>query len=168
MFGQTCEHGNIHLNEDGLLIEKNWLDPTRFVPIITDMRRRIQPVVRYKMTDILHVTECTCGSKMIAISQIEGRTDDVLKFPNDRILFPDFIRRAVIGAHSEITNYQIIQKSPSELVLYVSPIVYWENARLALTELFESQDIAGIDIHKSETKCHQLGTKFRRIHAKRH
>ena len=168
MFGQTCEHGNIHLNEDGLLIEKDWLDNTRFVPIITDMRRRIQPVVRYKMNDILHITECTCGSKMIAISQIEGRTDDVLKFPNDRIIFPDFIRRAVIGAHPEINNYQIIQKNPAILMLYVSPIVYWEAARCALDELFQAQDIVCIDIQKSETICHQLGTKFRRIHAQSH
>ena len=165
LFGQTCEHGNIHLNEDGLLIEKDWLDAKRFVPIITDMRRRIQPVVRYKMNDILHITECTCGSNMIAISQIEGRTDDVLKFANDRILFPDFIRRAVIGAHSEISNYQIIQKSPSIIVLYVSPLVYWGTARNALAEHFQAQDIFGIVIQKSETKSHQLGTKFRRIHA---
>ncbi|MDE0871696.1 MAG: hypothetical protein OSA37_07250 [Flavobacteriales bacterium] len=168
MFGQSCAHGNIHLNEDGLLIEKDWLDATRFVPIITDMRRMVQPVVRYKMNDILHITECTCGSNMIAISQIEGRTDDVLKFHNERILFPDFIRRAIIGAHPEISNYQIIQESPSKLALFVSPSIHWEAASMALTELFQVQDIADIDIQRLETKRHLLGSKFRRIHAKRH
>ncbi len=168
MFGQSCSHGNIHLNEDGLLIEKEWLDTRRFSPIITDMRRRVQPVVRYKMNDILHVTECTCGSKMIAISQIEGRTDDVLEFPNERILFPDFIRRIIIGAHSEITNYQIVQDSPSKLALFVSPSVHWEAASAALTELLQAQDIQDIDIQRLETKRHQLGSKFRRIYAKRH
>ena len=30
MFGQTCSHGNFLLNEDGLLVEKEWLDDTRF------------------------------------------------------------------------------------------------------------------------------------------
>ena len=37
-------------------VEKEWLDDTRFQPIITDMRRTVQPVVRYKMNDILHLT----------------------------------------------------------------------------------------------------------------
>jgi phenylacetate-coenzyme A ligase PaaK-like adenylate-forming protein len=105
---------------------------------------------------------------MIAISQIEGRTDDVLEFPNERILFPDFIRRIIIGAHSEITNYQIVQDSPSKLALFVSPSVHWEAASAALTELLQSQDIQDIDIQRLETKRHQLGSKFRRIYAKRH
>jgi putative adenylate-forming enzyme len=166
MFGQSCEHGNLHLNEDGLFIEKEWLDSKRFSPIITDMRRRVQPVVRYKMNDILHVTECTCGSKMIAISQIEGRTDDVLEFPNKRILFPDFIRRAVIGAHPDIANYQIIQESPSKVALFVSPAVHWEIASTALSELLQSQDIANVEIEMLEIKRHQQGAKFRRIYAK--
>lgn len=166
MFGQSCEYGNLHLNEDGLIIEKEWLDSKRFSPIITDMRRRVQPVVRYKMNDILHVTECTCGSKMIAISQIEGRTDDVLEFPNKRILFPDFIRRAVIGAHPDIANYQIIQESPAKLALFVSPAVHWEIASKELSELLQSQDIAGVEIEMLRIKRHQRGSKFRRIYAK--
>ncbi len=168
MFGQSCAHGNIHLNEDGLIIEKEWLDSKRFSPIITDMRRRIQPVVRYKMNDILHVTDCTCGSKMIAISQIEGRTDDVLEFPNQRILFPDFIRRTVIAAHPDIVNYQVIQESPSKLALFVSPAVHWEVASEALAELLQSQDMTGVEIEMLENKRHERGSKFRRIYAKRH
>lgn len=168
MFGQTCAHGNIHLNEDGLIIEKEWLDSERFSPIITDMRRRIQPVVRYKMNDILHVTGCTCGSKMIAISQIEGRTDDVLKFPNERILFPDFIRRTVIAAHPDIVNYQVVQESPSKLALFVSPAVHWEVASEELAELLQSQNVTGVEIEMLENKRHEQGSKFRRIYAKRH
>ena len=168
MLGQSCAHGNIHLNEDGLLIEKDWLDSVRFMPIITDMRRKIQPVVRYKMNDILHVTECTCGSNMIAISQIEGRTDDVLKFHNEHVLFPDFIRRTIIGAHSEIKNYQVIQEAPGALDLYVSPSAHWEVARRALQDLLQAQNIEGVVIQKLASKRHQLGSKYRRIHAQRH
>ena len=168
MFGQSCEHGNLHLNEDGLIIEKEWLDSKRFSPIITDMRRRVQPVVRYKMNDILHVTDCTCGSKMIAISQIEGRTDDVLKFPDKRILFPDFIRRTVIGAHPDIVNYQVAQESPTKLALFVSPAMHWEVASAALAELLQSQNITGVEIEMLENKRHERGSKFRRIYAKGH
>lgn len=167
LFGQTCVHGNFHLNEDGLLIEKEWLDETRFQPIITDMRRKIQPVIRYKMNDILHATECTCGSKMMAVSQIEGRTDDVLHFPDGKVVFPDFIRRAVIGAHPAISNYQIIQKDLHHLSFYVDPIDHWACAEEALARLFEDQNIQGVSILKSTEKQHTLGSKFRRIHAQR-
>ncbi len=167
LFGQTCSHGNFHLNEDGLLIEKEWLDETRFQPIITDMRRKIQPVVRYKMNDILHATDCTCGSKMMAVSQIEGRTDDVLHFAHGNMVFPDFIRRAVIGAHPAITNYQIIQEDFNRLSLYVEPNEHWASAEKALVHLFEKQKIERVSILKSTEKQHTLGSKFRRIHAKR-
>jgi putative adenylate-forming enzyme len=167
MFGQTCSQGNFHLNEDGLLIEKEWLDATRFQPIITDMRRKVQPVIRYKMNDILHATECTCGSKMIAVSQIEGRTDDVLHFPGGKRVFPDFIRRTVIGAHPTISNYQIIQEGSDQLSLYVQPLDQWECAKDALGRLFEDHNIQGVSLLQLTEKRHILGTKFRRIHAQR-
>ena len=93
---------NIHLNEDGLIIEKQWIDEKRFIPIITDLRRNVQPIIRYKMNDILHTTDCSCGSKMLAISAIEGRMDDLLTISKDKVIFPDFIRRAITGANSEI------------------------------------------------------------------
>lgn len=168
MFGQTCSHGNFHLNEDGLIVEKEWLDDTRFQPIITDMRRTVQPVVRYKMNDILHATTCPCGSKMVAVSQIEGRTDDVLRFPGNISLFPDFIRRAIIGAHRDIANYQIIQEAPDSLSMFVSPQDHWDDAAQALRQLLEQQHILGVTVRKAATKTHVQGTKFRRIHAQRH
>lgn len=39
--GATCEHGTIHLNEDIVYIEKEYIDPAtrRFVPMITDFSR---------------------------------------------------------------------------------------------------------------------------------
>lgn len=168
MFGQTCSHGNFHLNEDGLIVEKEWLDDTRFQPIITDMRRTVQPVVRYKMNDILHATTCQCGSKMVAVSQIEGRTDDVLQFADGKSIFPDFIRRTITGAHRNVTNYQIVQEGPDLLSLYVSPESHWHAAAQALTQLFETQNIRDIKVQKATNKAHVPGTKFRRIHAQRH
>ena len=118
MFGQSCKKGNIHLNEDGLIIEKQWIDEKRFVPIITDLRRNVQPIIRYKMNDILHTTDCSCGSNMLAVSAIEGRMDDLLTF-EDKVIFPDFIRRAITGANSEIDNYQLIRVSDQKLNLFV-------------------------------------------------
>lgn len=38
-------------------IEKEWLDETRFVPIITDLMRTSQPIVRYRLDDVLVIDE---------------------------------------------------------------------------------------------------------------
>jgi putative adenylate-forming enzyme len=166
MFGQSCKKGNIHLNEDGLIIEKQWIDKNRFIPIITDLRRNVQPIIRYKMNDILHATDCSCGSKMLAVSTIEGRMDDLLIFQEDKIIFPDFIRRAITGANSEIDNYQLIRVSDRKLNMFVNPEKHWNQAKSAVVDVLSKQGIDDIDINKIINVSHERGTKFRRIHAK--
>ena len=165
MFGQSCKKGNIHLNEDGLIIEKKWIDEKRFIPIITDLRRNVQPIIRYKMNDILHATDCSCGSKMLAVSAIEGRTDDLLIF-NDKIIFPDFIRRAITGANSEIDNYQLIRVTDRKLNLFVNPTKHWDKAKVSVIQVLGKQGVNEIEINKIINIRHEKGSKFRRIHAK--
>ena len=147
MFGQSCKKGNIHLNEDGLIIEKQWIDKKRFIPIITDLRRNVQPIIRYKMNDILHATDCSCGSKMQAVSTIEGRMDDLLIFQHDKIIFPDFIRRAITGSSSEIDNYQLIRVSDRKLNMFVNPEKYWNKAKAAVVDVLSKQGVDDIDIN---------------------
>lgn len=168
LFGQTCSHGTLHLNEDWLLIEKDWLDDKRFVPIITDLRRESQPVVRYRMNDILHAGTCSCGSKMQAISQIEGRMDDVLVLRSETTVFPDFIRRAVVGAHPDIVDYQVVQVSESELSLYLPNEDHWDLASLALQKTLSKHGAVDIDLSFTDSKIHEHGSKLRRIIALRH
>tara|TARA_B110000090_G_scaffold97818_1_gene110124 strand:- start:1616 stop:2875 length:1260 start_codon:yes stop_codon:yes gene_type:complete len=167
LFGQTCAHGTIHLNEDWLLIEKEWIDDTRFVPIITDLRRESQPVLRYRMNDILHAGSCRCGSKMQAISQIEGRMDDVLILGEEITLFPDFIRRAVVGAHPDIVDYQVVQVSSHELSLYLSHQAHWSLASEALQEMLHRHGLTDIILTYTDSKIHTHGSKLRRIIALR-
>ncbi|NKF33203.1 hypothetical protein HER21_43035, partial [Pseudomonas sp. BGM005] len=78
----TCERGVIHLNEDGVLVEREALDGERFTPIVTDLRRRAQPIVRYRLGDVLRERRepCPCGSALTAIERIEGREGDTLVF----------------------------------------------------------------------------------------
>jgi putative adenylate-forming enzyme len=82
----SCQEGTLHLNEDCVRIEPEWLnsDRTKFIPIITDFTRTSQPVIRYRLNDILTLrsSPCPCGSVMTAIESIEGRSDDVLEFKN--------------------------------------------------------------------------------------
>ncbi|MEI7668884.1 MAG: F390 synthetase-related protein, partial [Pseudomonadota bacterium] len=101
----TCKQKRIHINEEFLYIEKEWVDKEtkRFIPIITDFSRTTQPIVRYRLDDILVLDEhpCKCGSPTTVISRIEGRMDDVLygKKNNGEFvpLFPDHLRHLVIN-----------------------------------------------------------------------
>lgn len=92
----TCPHGTLHLNEEYLYIEQAWLDDERFMPIITDFTRTTQPIVRYRLNDILVVKKqpCACGSACLALAHIEGRDDDGLKF-GDIQVFADSVSRVI-------------------------------------------------------------------------
>lgn len=120
----TCAHGTLHLNEDLLVVQKEWLDHAqrKFTPVITDFRRTTQPVSRYRLNDILteRETPCPCGSIFTALEKIEGRCDDLLRFPSTRghetvSVFPDFIRRAIITADDTITEYSVAQRADGKL-----------------------------------------------------
>lgn len=128
--GQTCVHGTIHLNEDCMIVEREWLDPgrRRFVPIITDLYRRTQPVIRYRLNDILvaRATPCPCGSLHMAIERIEGREDDIIWLHAQAsarpvALFPDSLSRALLNAAPAVVDYQIEQVGEDALQICTAP-----------------------------------------------
>ena len=167
----TCEKGNLHFNEDFLIIEKEYLDTEkkRFYPIITDLERITQPVIRYKLDDIIHEKfDCDCSLNSTAIEMIEGRKDDALKFLNSKgkevVVFPDFIRRAIVFSDDNIINYSLTQIKENTVNLFVDgKLEYFEKAKKSIVELLEKFKISDIHIHKVDTLDHIKGTKLRRI-----
>lgn len=129
----SCELGNLHLNETHVFIEKEWLDDskTRFQPVITDFSRTTQLIVRYKLNDILQVTEksCTCGRSETTLAAIEGRADEVLylesKNGNDlKPLYPDLIRRTMALIEPALSEYSIIQTKSRWAINFLSDIQF--------------------------------------------
>ena len=168
----SCKYGTLHFNEDFILIEKKYLNPekTKFHPIITDLLRTSQPVVRYELNDIVTVKEeCPCGSKMLAIESIEGRSDDILKFTNkvgkNVMLFPDLLRRTIVLADSQLMDYCLTQTASHLLHLYIQsdqPESY-EIVSTAILSLLSDYQIQDVQIIKKETNPFVLGNKKRRI-----
>lgn len=130
----TCDQGTLHLNEDILVIQKDYIDRAsgRFMPIITDFNRTTQPIIRYRLDDILteQTTPCPCGSVLTAIAQIEGRCDDIFYLPNRTQsqlipIFPDLIRRAIILSSDAIQEYAVVQ-TPGAIQVYLkAPEAQW-------------------------------------------
>ena len=128
----SCEHGVLHLNEEYVHIEPQWLDPEqrRFVPVITDFTRITQPIVRYRLDDILiaRATPCPCGRATRAIDGIEGRCDDMLLLPSlpsanggePVAVFADVLTRAFAQALPLDADYRLVQTGDSALQLHAA------------------------------------------------
>jgi putative adenylate-forming enzyme len=168
----SCENGTLHFNEDFLIIEKKYIDQeqSRFHPIITDLRRRSQPIIRYELNDIIQEkTNCSCGSKFLAIEAIEGRSDDILVFKNTDNqaikIFPDFFRRAIILSDNAISDYALIQTEPNHLLLYIKS--QHENsyklAFEAIQDLLKKNNIFEVVISQTNHNHTLRGQKLRRI-----
>lgn len=118
----TCPQGRLHWNEDAIVVQKEWLDAdrTRYAPVITDFRRTTQPIVRYRLDDVIVEDDgspCACGSVFGTLGAIEGRSDDVLYLPGEHgsghvTLFPDFVRRAAVLALPAGVHYAVTQTAP--------------------------------------------------------
>lgn len=125
--GATCTHGTLHLNEAHLIVEPQWLDERRFVPVITDFSRRTQPIVRYRLDDVLLArrTPCGCGSPMRAIERVEGRCDDMLLLPGSQgkpvMVFADALARTLAQALPLEADYQLEQLDERTLRLMLAP-----------------------------------------------
>lgn len=169
----TCPHGTLHLNEDHLLIEKEWIDDTRFVPIITDFTRETQPIIRYRLDDILikYPGECPCGSVHTAISRIEGRCDDVLILPgkadNAVTIFADLASRALAQVLPLVADYQLIQEDSTHLKLIIDGVPeLLTRCQQRLIEVFSEQGVAVETLHwtlTNESIPQSMMTKKRRI-----
>ncbi len=121
----TCQYGTLHFHEDLVKIEKEYLDENRFYPVITDFTRLSQPIIRYRLNDLIHEKKqkCPCGSPFLAIDHIEGRSDDIFNFcdteGNKVLIFPDFIRKAVITASETIEEFIVEQDSVESIKIYL-------------------------------------------------
>lgn len=169
----TCEYGTLHLNEDLVLIEKEWIDEnqSRFSPIITDLNRTTQPVIRYKLDDILVLStkKCPCGSVFTPIEKIEGRCDDILKMKtlqgDDYLLFPDFVRRAIISCTETINEYQVIHDSEI-LEISIDPLSSHQAVEKALIALYQTHGIIPLTHRFLQWIPSSLNQKRRRVQQK--
>nr|HET6902138.1 F390 synthetase-related protein [Ktedonobacteraceae bacterium] len=127
----SCAHDSLHIQEDVVAMQFEPLsdhneDGMRVMPIVTDMWRRTQPIIRYRLNDVLQLEtqKCACGSPFRVIRTIEGRCDDICYFESHtggtRPFFPDTIRRMILLASPAIGDYQVIQEKPGHLHIYLS------------------------------------------------
>lgn len=171
----TCEHGTLHLNESFMHIEPDWLDEahTRFQPLITDFTRETQLIVRYRLNDVLRISQqpCPCGRAERAIAAIEGRADEVLWLPARAhgkavAIYPDLFRRAMLFAGPAVREFDLTQ---SGMELTVGLLVQGERAEAIarvsaeLEKLWQSLDVQPPALDFVDWQAPQPGVKRRRV-----
>jgi len=167
--GVSCKYGTMHLNEDFIRFDKEWVDENKFFPIITDFSRSSQPVVLYRLTDVLEIKkyDCSCGSKLLAIEKIIGRDDDVLIFNGIKV-YPDLIARRIALQTDNFQKYTIEQIGPSDLLINIicSSEDLSENInhfKYILLKLFKDLGINEINFQFENNLKNIMGEKNRKI-----
>ncbi|MDC7122465.1 hypothetical protein OMK64_13070 [Cellulomonas fimi] len=138
--GASCRHGRLHLAEDLVVVEREDVGGGRFVPVVTDLFRSSQAVLRRRVGDVLVPDEdpCPCGSPMLAVREIVGRSDDVLWLARAGAagavpgsFHPDFVRAAVLAV-PEVDDFRVDQTATDVLRLAVEPATAFDAARRSL------------------------------------
>lgn len=175
--GISCEHGTVHLNEDLLVVEREVIDSAsgRFVPVVTDLWRTSQAIVRFRMGDVLvPAPGCPCGRAFAAVARIEGRSDDVLLLPPRSVgsgtagdpggtaVFADFVRGAVLGV-AGVRDFRVTQLAPDLVHLALDPPETFPAVRQALERLWEDCGVVAPRLEPTDYVPLSLGAKARRV-----
>lgn len=172
--GVTCNHGNLHLNETYIHIEKNWLDKeqTRFQPIITDFTRNTQLIIRYQLNDILRPAKqpCPCGNPELYIEAVEGRADEILWLKNSQgdvqAIYPDSLRRLMMMVEPTLDEYRIVQQAKHWKILIKTAgdkNTCEISIRQSIQTLCEQQQLIAPEIIFAEWQPLAAGAKRRRL-----
>jgi putative adenylate-forming enzyme len=129
LLGITCEQGTLHLMEPWVLVEPLWLDEarTRCTPLVTDLWRRTQPVIRYRLNDVWRVScaPCGCGRAALALDGVDGRMDDLLWLDGQRgevCVFPDLLTRGIVMATESLVDYEVVEMARGQWRVALDPL----------------------------------------------
>lgn len=171
-----CDSGHLHINEDYIILEPVDKD-YKPVPcgvmsdkvLITNLACRIQPFIRYELTDrvIVHDEGCACGRTSYWL-EIEGRTDDILTFEGGIDIAPMSLYK-ILEEVPDIRRFQLIQKASDEVELRLiadDRVKAFEEAKKALQGFFVSKGIANLKIALSEDDpaADRISGKFKHIY----
>ncbi len=123
-----CPAGNYHINSEHVLLEivdengnkVNAGESGRI--ILTTLDNYIMPLIRYQIGDygIASDTVCSCGRTLPCLQSILGRSIDLFRLKNGKILSPwEIVVR--IKYNSAIKQFQIIQNAYDRFVFRYKP-----------------------------------------------
>ncbi|MER8430638.1 F390 synthetase-related protein [Mesorhizobium caraganae] len=171
LFAVTCRKGGLHLAEDSVYFEFEPTGDGLVMPLVTAFRRQTQIMARYRMNDLLRLSEtpCRCGSPLRTVEEIVGRMDDAFRLasPHGQILVtPDILRNAVLKADRRIDDFRLVQTAADAIELSLAPELADEAATAAYaavrTLLAGRKAMATISLLRKNLPL-ETGRKLRRV-----
>ena len=171
-----CREGHLHINEDWVIVEpvdqnggpvKDGELSDRV--LITNLANRVQPFIRYELTDrvVVHSEPCGCGRNTRWL-EIEGRTDDTLVFENGVKVAPMSIYK-ILEEVKGVRRFQLVQLASDELELRLvceDPDAAFAEAECELQMFFAGKGLANLKIRRSEEapQTNPVSGKFKHIY----
>jgi phenylacetate-coenzyme A ligase PaaK-like adenylate-forming protein len=162
-----CKYGRLHLNSDWFVVEP--IDTAgRLVPsgtrsdalLVTNLANYVQPVIRYQLGDSVVISDhgCACGTPLATIS-VEGRTDEILRFPlaggGEAVVVPMAVATAVEEARG-VRRYQVLQTAADVLTIRLDHdpgtdrAEIWKRVRARLANLLQAHGAVDVKVRLAD------------------
>jgi phenylacetate-CoA ligase len=143
--GFECERGGMHVPIESVVVDLEPIGDGRFEVLLTDLFNWSEPVIRYRVGDIVGPAPaaCACGRALPLLGAIEGRAGDFVTLPDGRVingLLPYYIFRPHAKS-GEVREYQFADLGNGTIELRVRPGEAWSDAARAQIEAEVTQGL---------------------------
>lgn len=123
---QCKQNNGYHINADNIVVEvikDGSPAPCGEVGeiVITDLNRYVMPIIRYKIGDLVRLSDesCPCGCKLPLIAEILGRSGDDIFLPDGKRVAWNQLKSQM--THQNIRQFQLVQQSDGSLTIRYVP-----------------------------------------------
>jgi phenylacetate-CoA ligase len=127
-FGPTilqCERGTYHVNPESVILEVDSPDALGVGRmLVTTLRKRVMPLLRYDTGDLAIRSTITCGcpySETDTLRSLEGRLVDCITSTRGERITPGAVDRAMAPELEGVVTYCLVQRGPTAYRLELLP-----------------------------------------------
>ncbi|NOT34805.1 MAG: phenylacetate--CoA ligase family protein [Candidatus Eisenbacteria bacterium] len=147
--GIECEQGRLHIPIESVVVETLPGSDGYDEVLLTDLMNEAQPVIRYRIGDLVKREEdtCPCGRGLPVLGQILGRAGDTLELPDGRKInanLPSYIFKKH-GKAGTVREYQFVQFRDGTIELRIIRGPAWTN-NLVHEIGVEAREVLGVDV----------------------
>ena len=125
-----CELGHLHVNQESVYLEAEnpfpSNDPTDDKPselLATTLMPTPMPFIRYRMGDLGRLSNnvCECGRTLQVIEEFTGRTGEIFKTSDGRLIAPNFWCRTFMDPKlgDSIRRFQVVYRPNDHILLRI-------------------------------------------------
>ena len=125
---QCPEEGSFHVAAESVLMEVVRGDGSAAAPgelgevLVTPLFNRATPLLRYRVGDLVEAPPgepCPCGRRLPLLGKLVGRSNDVLRTVDGRVLAPEAVSQQMSRLYPSVVQFQVRQQSDLTLDVHL-------------------------------------------------